>query len=144
MSKGIVILLGVLIIVYGVINLNSQVSKGIDYNDMWLIKSKVKNINAGGCGYFALKLYEQLDSLLYSIVLINDGNHVVIRDNKTGFFIDANGYKDSLYYQLRYPNKFSEISYDSLSRMVDNKKMWNPTFDWRDTSVIINYINTLK
>ncbi len=119
---------------------NSRVIKGNDISD---INKYVENINAGGCGYFAMKLYERLDSSKYSIVVINDGNHIAILENNTGYFIDANGYRDSLSFQLRYPNKFDKISYDSLKIMVSNIKNWNKTFDRKDTTVINKFVEQL-
>ena len=129
--------------VAGYFYFKTEPKKYIDDAKIVKINTIVSNINSGGCGYFAMKLYQRLDTTRYSIAVINDGNHISILDRETGFFIDSEGYKDSLSYQLRYPNKFTLITYDSLCKWVNFGKDWNKTFNRIDTTIINEYINNL-
>ncbi len=115
----------------------------IESNDIPAINASVKNINAGGCGYFAMKLYERLDTSVYSIVVINNGDHIAILENETGNLIDANGYNDKLHFQLMYRNVFNKITYDSLKTMVADSCNWNRTFNRKDTVIINKFIERL-
>ncbi len=112
-------------------------------NNIKPINDYVSNINVGGCGYFAMKLYQRLDSCKYSIVVIGPYNHVAILEKHSGYFIDSDGYRDSLSFQLRYKNKFSIISFDSLKKTVYKENSWNKSFDRKDTSMINDFVEQI-
>lgn len=116
----------------------------IDGGEIPKINSQIKNINAGGCGFFALLLYERLDTSEYKIVSIRHLNHICILENRTGSLIDSDGYHDRLAMNLKYnTSDISEISLDSLRYLVYKDKNWNKTFNWKDTSVIKSFIKSL-
>ena len=117
--------------------------KEINSGDIPEINKYVKNINSGGCGFFALKLYNRLDSCYYEIVAINGLNHIAIREISNGAIIDCNGYQDVLSMQLRYKNKIEPISKDSLERLVYDFGKWNKAFTKIDTAAINLFIDRL-
>lgn len=124
------------------INLNH--GRMIDGNTIPDINKKVKNINNGGCGYFALNLYRRLDHKKYDIVSIDTMRHFAIREKETGFYIDAAGFHSQMSFRLQNDwRTFDPISFDSLRKLVYRKDLWNSKFNWKDTILIDSFINGL-
>lgn len=107
---------------------------------------EIKNLNAGGCGFFALKLYRVLDKKKYSLAYIGKWNHVFVYENATGYLIDSNGFHNFLFMQLSFngnDNKLSFITEERLENELKDWSRWNPKFNRNDTTLINNYIKLL-
>lgn len=109
------------------------------------IGSNIKNINNGGCGFFAYKLYQCLDKKRYEIVDIEDMRHICILDKVTRLYIDAFGYHSKFEMQVIFGEKtycIETITEDSLHKML-YKDCWNKKFNKSDTILIDSMIKRL-
>lgn len=109
------------------------------------VRHGVKNMNNGGCGWFALYASDYLDKekVMYQIVYIfasdNKGsvpNHVMIKLNDDCYF-DDDGVHHKIYYKF-YGDSETVHSKDELRKLL-NGPGWNSKFDVSDT-VIINHL----
>jgi hypothetical protein len=108
------------------------------------LTTSIPNINLGGCGYFALKLYQKVDKAKYRLVMINDFGHVVLQDRSTGQYIDSNGYHSLVELELYYgypTYKVQEISEAELVQLVNMTGFWNSAFKVSDTSQISLFLS---
>ncbi len=107
------------------------------------VNNEVDNINNGGCGYYAMKLYEYLDTSRYSLVSIGRRTHICVLDNKYTVYIDSEGYHSFISMAVEYRTlDFKPISYSHLRWMVYNLE-WNKMFDQRDTTKIDKYFKSI-
>jgi hypothetical protein len=108
------------------------------------VNKAVSNLNSGGCGIFAYRLYARLDSTRYQIVTIGDGYHIMVFDNKTNMYIDSKGVHDNFYINLHYPKKDVKIiSEDSLYEMLQDTSLWNSEYDRTQDLIIQKYLDQL-
>ena len=112
-------------------------------NSISNVQVSVKNINNGGCGYFAYKLYQKLDHSKYSLYSINDVSHIVILEKGTGYYIDCDGYHTKLYMQIVYGFKFCQISEKYLINIINHDELWNKKFNRSDTLLINSFIKKI-
>jgi hypothetical protein len=100
------------------------------------VGKEVRNINQGGCGYFALKVYDKLEKGRYSIISIDTLKHIMLKDNVTGLFIDADGYFPLNTVKKDVGSHFKELSRNQLEKLVKNVPIWNTQFNRKDTTLI--------
>lgn len=122
---------------------NKNRSEIIYEEDIVQLNSFVHNINSGGCGYFALKLYDRLDTCRYSLVRIEGLKHVCVYDNEEELYIDSKGSHTLLSIHLWYGEDVEPITKQELEQYVNDHDSWNNKFNWNDTFKIIKYINKL-
>ena len=112
--------------------------------DIIKINDHVNNINSGGCGIFAYNLYTRLDTIRYCIKSVDSGTHYLIFDNVENVFIDSNGWIDSIGLYLKYSFKEIEtISSDSLLNRINQKEIWNNSYNRQQDSIIMNWVNSI-
>ena len=141
MNKVLIFILGFYISL--IINQNSS-KESINVNKIKSTFKFVKNIDRGGCGFFAYKLFKRLDPDRYTIISINNLSHVAIYDKETDLIIDSQGARPIFSFQLRYNNcKFDEVSSDSLRILLDKKEIWKSDFNREDTCLIDDFVNNL-
>lgn len=117
----------------------------LDESSLMQARDHIKFINAGGCGYFAYKLYQRLDKNRYRIVDVDTMRHILLEDQENGLYLDSEGYHTKMEIQLRYgkgQNRIAEISEDSLRTLIYHAR-WNERFDKRDTILINDFIKSL-
>lgn len=107
------------------------------------INTLIPELNEGGCGFFALKLYRRLDSSRYSIVAIGNREHIAIMDKAYGNIIDSKGChsKTSIDLRYNYP-EYITLSEKELQMLVATQK-WNKQFNLADTTCINQFIDNL-
>lgn len=113
------------------------------------VNTSIKNINYGGCGYFAYYLTDLLDStgLPYEICILNfekDTNHithVLVYLSDYNLFVDSRGvYKginvngDKFFYCLKINRTYSKAQ---LRHAISTFK-WNKRFNVKDTIQLEN------
>ena len=96
---------------------------------------QIKNINYGGCGYYALYLHHYLDNKNISnkiVTLYNNKyipGHIMIYTE--GMYIDSRGCWNSLFINL-ICNDIQEINEQQLRQKL-NHEGWTPLFNKNDT-----------
>lgn len=115
----------------------------IPVDNIMLINDYVRNINGGGCGYFALRLYQRIEKKKYSIISIGGRKHVVLQEKKSGLYIDCNGYHDKTSLQLTYPGSGFQRIPEGVLRYWVYHSTWNKDFNRLDTVTINKYIDNL-
>ena len=141
------LIIGLVISFIVIRNMNNNfliLKKQISTDSLLTLKEPLKNLNFGGCGYFALHLYQKLDKNKYRIISVNNFNHVCLQDKETGAYIDSNGYHSLFELQCLYgfPTfKVIEMDESHLIDAVQNPKYWNTRFKRADTVVINRALN---
>lgn len=109
------------------------------------ISDSVANINRGGCGYFALKLYQKLQTTSsrdsFEIISIDTNYHIMLHRKGTEWYLDSDGYTDFKDIYCR-SCVFDTISEDVLKYLVLRCK-WNPKFNRADTAKINRLIDSI-
>lgn len=137
------LIIGLLICFIVARNMNNNfliIKKQISTDSLITLKEPLKDLNFGGCGYFALQLYQKLNKSKYRIISLNNLNHVCLQDKQSGAYIDSNGYHTLFELQCLYgfPTfKVIELSEPHLMEKVQDARCWNTRFNRADT-VIIN------
>jgi hypothetical protein len=115
----------------------------VSRNRLIAINDSIPDLNRGGCGFFAYKLFQRLDKKKYSLVVIDHGRHIMIWDWDKNLYIDSKGFHTKVDVQLHDGSEIEQISEDSLRRLLFVDKFWNKTFCKEDTTIINNFIDNL-
>lgn len=107
------------------------------------INDTLPDLNRGGCGFFAYKLFQRLNKKNHTLVVIDHGRHIMIWDRDKNLYIDSKGFHTKVEVQFHDGSQLEQISEDSLRHLLFVDRFWNKTFCKEDTTIINNFIDNL-